>query len=137
MHAPGGTFALYSLLCRHAKLNLILNQQTADAELSTYQLEQLPETPRGERLRKLLEKHSCLRTSLLVIVLLGTCMVIGDGILTPSIAGLASHFVDFTLAMACVKFVHIWHSKSLASSRSKFPSAAVEFFFFFSEVLLL
>jgi hypothetical protein len=85
----GGTFALYSLLCRHAKLSLILNQQTADAELSTYKLDQPPATPRGERVRKLLEKHSFLRTSLLVIVLLGTCMSIGDGILTPSIAGLS------------------------------------------------
>ncbi|KAG0556447.1 hypothetical protein M758_11G053200 [Ceratodon purpureus] len=89
-NGEGGTFALYSLLCRHAKLSLILNQQSADAELSTYQLEQPPETPRGVRVRKLLEKYSFLRTSLLVIVLLGTCMVIGDGILTPAIAVLSA-----------------------------------------------
>ena len=83
----GGTFALYSLLCRHAKLSLILNQQAADAELSTYKLEQPPETPRGQYVRKLLEKYSFLRTGLLFIVLMGTCMVLSDGILTPSIAG--------------------------------------------------
>lgn len=83
----GGTFALYSLLCRHAKLSLILNQQTADAELSTYKLEQPPETPRGLWVRKLLEKYEILRHGLLIIVLLGTCMVIGDGVLTPAISG--------------------------------------------------
>jgi len=88
VYDAGGTFALYSLLCRHAKLSLILNQQTADAELSTYKLEQPPEsTLRGEKVRKLLEEYSYLRTGLLILVLLGTCMVIGDGILTPSIAG--------------------------------------------------
>lgn len=84
----GGTFALYSLLCRHAKLSLILNQQTADREVSTYKLVELPDTIRGEKVRKLLEKHRCLRTGLLIIVLLGTSMVIGDGILTPSISGM-------------------------------------------------
>ncbi|KAG0622849.1 hypothetical protein M758_3G128600 [Ceratodon purpureus] len=85
-NGEGGTFALYSLLCRHAKLSLILNQQTADREVSTYKLVELPDTIRGEKVRKLLEKHRCLRTGLLIIVLLGTSMVIGDGILTPSIS---------------------------------------------------
>ncbi|KAG0623373.1 hypothetical protein M758_3G169600 [Ceratodon purpureus] len=85
-NGEGGTFALYSLLCRHAKLSLILNQETADREVSTYKLVELPDTIRGEKVRKLLEKHRCLRTGLLIIVLLGTSMVIGDGILTPSIS---------------------------------------------------
>ncbi|XP_024401901.1 potassium transporter 4 [Physcomitrium patens] len=85
-NGEGGTFALYSLLCRHAKLSLILNQQTADSELSTYKLEQPPETPRGEKVRKLLENNVFLKNGLLIVVLLGTCMVIGDGILTSSIA---------------------------------------------------
>lgn len=85
--SAGGTFALYSLLCRHAKMSLILNQQTADTEVSTYKLVEPPDTLRGERVRKLLEKHVSLRTGLLIIVLLGTSMVIGDGVLTPSISG--------------------------------------------------
>ena len=84
----GGTFALYSLLCRHAKLSLILNQQTADTEVSTYKVVEPPDTARGEQVRKLLEKHRSLRVGLLIIVLLGTCMVIGDGVLTPSISGI-------------------------------------------------
>jgi KUP system potassium uptake protein len=78
---------LYSLLCRHAKLSLILNQQTADTEVSTYKVVEPPDTERGEQVRKLLEKHRSLRVGLLIIVLLGTCMVIGDGVLTPSISG--------------------------------------------------
>jgi KUP system potassium uptake protein len=84
----GGTFALYALLCRHLKLSLILNQQAADEELSTYKLEP-PSTasPRGEWFRRLLEKHKFLQNGLLIVVLLGTCMVIGDGALTPALSG--------------------------------------------------
>jgi len=64
----GGTFALYSLLCRHAKLSLLPNQQEADEELSTYKMEMPPETARGMWVKKLLEKHQKLRTGLLVVV---------------------------------------------------------------------
>ncbi|KAF9624592.1 hypothetical protein IFM89_012014 [Coptis chinensis] len=34
----------------------------------------------------LAEKHKSLQTALLILVLLGTCMVIGDGVLTPTIS---------------------------------------------------
>lgn len=88
-NGEGGTFALYSLLCRHAKLSLILNRQNADSELLTHNLEQPPETPRGQTICRLLEKHVFLRNGLIIVVLLGSCMVIGNGILTPSIAGMA------------------------------------------------
>lgn len=111
----GGTFALYSLLCRHAKLSVILNQQTGDAELSTYKVEHPPaSTPRGEKVRELLEKYTCLRTGLLVLVLVGTGMVIGDGILTPSIAGTyaqsqTSHYrhPDLPLANRGVRIISV------------------------------
>lgn len=84
----GGTFALYALLCRHLKLSIILNQQTADEELSLYKMESpVEESARGRWFRQLLEKHKFLRNGLLLIVLLGTCMVIGDGALTPALSG--------------------------------------------------
>lgn len=37
--------------------------------------------------KRYLEKHKRLRTALLVVVLFGACMVIGDGVLTPAISG--------------------------------------------------
>jgi KUP system potassium uptake protein len=91
----GGTFALYSLLCRHAKLSLLPNQQAADEDLSTYKLKPPPETTQGIWLKKLLEKHEKLQTALLIIVLLGTCMIIGDGVLTPAISGTSFCFPGF------------------------------------------
>ncbi|KAM0041858.1 putative potassium transporter [Helianthus debilis subsp. tardiflorus] len=85
-NGEGGTFALYSSICRHAKVSLLPNKQIADESLSTYKLKQPPETENGSKLKTLLEKHKTLHTALLILVLLGTCMVIGDGVLTPVIS---------------------------------------------------
>lgn len=85
-NGEGGTFALYSLICRHAKVSLLPNRQVADEALSTYKLEHPPEQKNSSRVKMLLEKHRVLHTALLILVLLGTCMVIGDGLLTPAIS---------------------------------------------------
>ncbi|KAH9767444.1 Potassium transporter 2 [Citrus sinensis] len=84
-NGEGGTFALYSSICRHAKVSLLPNRQVADEALSTYKLEQPPEK-NSSRVKMYLEKHKFLHTALLILVLLGTCMVIGDGLLTPAIS---------------------------------------------------
>ncbi|XP_009411692.2 potassium transporter 7 isoform X1 [Musa acuminata AAA Group] len=90
-NGEGGTFALYSLLCRHAKLSLLPNQQAADEELSTYyRAGYIPQISIYSPLKRFLEKHKRLRTCLLLIVLFGACMVIGDGVLTPAISVLSS-----------------------------------------------
>ncbi|XP_068658697.1 probable potassium transporter 2 [Aristolochia californica] len=90
-NGEGGTFALYSLLCRHAKFSLLPNQQAADEELSTYYRHgTLNRNIAASSLKRFLEKHKRLRTALLVIVLFGASMVIGDGILTPAISVLSS-----------------------------------------------
>ncbi|KAJ6422360.1 hypothetical protein OIU84_027340 [Salix udensis] len=85
-NGEGGTFALYSLICRHANVSLLPNRQVADEALSTYKLENAPEKKNSSIIKMYLEKHKCLHTALLILVLLGTCMVIGDGILTPAIS---------------------------------------------------
>ncbi|XP_006646657.1 probable potassium transporter 2 [Oryza brachyantha] len=90
-NGEGGPFALYSLLCRHAKLSLLPNQQAADEELSTYYRSGFaPRNGSLPWLRSFMEKHKKTRTMLLLIVLCGASMVIGDGILTPAISVLSS-----------------------------------------------
>ncbi|XP_048231569.1 potassium transporter 2 isoform X2 [Ricinus communis] len=84
-NGEGGTFALYSLICRHVKVSLLPNRQAADEALSTYIMEHPPEK-KNSRVKTYLEKHKGLHTALLILVLLGTCMVIGDGLLTPAIS---------------------------------------------------
>ncbi|KAL5725228.1 Potassium transporter 6 [Ranunculus cassubicifolius] len=85
----GGTFALYSLLCRHAKISFMPSVQIADEELSAYKKDHHggpPHTNIGSKLKSALEKHRVLQKMLLILALIGTCMVIGDGVLTPAIS---------------------------------------------------
>jgi len=90
-NGEGGTFALYSLLCRHARVSLLPNTQLADEDLTEYTIDNgtVPINKKnvGLGLKNLLEKHRVLQRVLLVLALIGTCMVIGDGVLTPAISG--------------------------------------------------
>ncbi|RDX60800.1 Potassium transporter 5, partial [Mucuna pruriens] len=91
-HGNGGTFALYSLICRYAKVGLIPNQQVEDAEVSNYKLE-LPKNnriKRASRLKSKLENSYFAKLFLLLVTMLGTSMVIGDGVLTPCISVLSA-----------------------------------------------
>ncbi|KAG0532226.1 hypothetical protein BDA96_04G090700 [Sorghum bicolor] len=91
-NGEGGTFALYSLLVRHAKFSLMPNQQAADEELSAYYRPgySTEDTPILKALRNFLEKHRKSRTFLLLMVLFGASLVIGDGVLTPAMSVLSS-----------------------------------------------
>ncbi|XVF84931.1 hypothetical protein PTKIN_Ptkin17bG0078700 [Pterospermum kingtungense] len=86
-NGEGGTFALYSLICRYAKVNMLPNRQPADEQISSFKLKlPTPELERALNIKEALERRSSLKTLLLLLVLTGTSMVIGDGILTPAIS---------------------------------------------------
>ncbi|CAO2834136.1 unnamed protein product [Amaranthus hypochondriacus] len=89
-NGQGGTFALYSLLCRHANVNTIPNRHRTDEDLTTYSRSRFHEKSFAEKTRQWLEKHASRKNALLLLVLVGTCMVIGDGILTPAISVLSA-----------------------------------------------
>ncbi|KAF2530815.1 hypothetical protein F2Q70_00032816 [Brassica cretica] len=86
-NGQGGTLAIYSLLCRHAKVKLIPNQQRSDEDLTTYSRTLVAEGSFAAKTKKWLESRESRKRALLFVVLLGTCMMIGDGILTPAISG--------------------------------------------------
>ncbi|GMH25988.1 hypothetical protein Nepgr_027831 [Nepenthes gracilis] len=90
-NGKGGTFALYSLLCRHAKVGLIPSQQAEDREVSNYRLE-LPNTRLGcsSTVKSALEGSRAAKFVLLLLTMLATSLVIGDGILTPCISVLSA-----------------------------------------------
>lgn len=81
-HGEGGTFALYSLLCRHFNIGILPSKQTG------LNFDRTTET--NTWLAKLFEKSLVARRLLLFIAMLGTCMLIGDGILTPAISVLSA-----------------------------------------------
>ncbi|MBA0742969.1 hypothetical protein Gogos_005694, partial [Gossypium gossypioides] len=86
-----GTFALYSLICRYARVGLIPSQQAEDRDVSNFQLE-LPSNRlrRASKLKSKLENSQFAKFFLLIITMLGTSMVIGDGVLTPCISVLSA-----------------------------------------------
>ncbi|KAH9773378.1 putative potassium transporter 12 [Citrus sinensis] len=97
-NGEGGTFALYSLISRYAKVNMLPNRQPADEQISSFRLKlPTPELERALQLKDILERTSSLKTLLLLLVLMGTSLIIGDGILTPAISGSGFHiFVEHT-----------------------------------------
>ncbi|KAK1316106.1 Potassium transporter 5 [Acorus calamus] len=92
LRADGETFALYSLICRYAKVSLMPSQQAEDREVSNYHLG--PPSNRLERratkVKSELEKRGFVKYLLLFVTMLGTLMVIGDGVLTPCISVLSA-----------------------------------------------
>ncbi|EYU40530.1 hypothetical protein ABFS82_14G129900 [Erythranthe guttata] len=90
-NGDGGTFALYSLICRYAKVGLIPSEEMEDQNVSTFQLE-LPDnrTQRASKLKSKLENSNFTKYFLLFATMLGTSMLIGDGVLTPCISVLSS-----------------------------------------------
>ncbi|GFQ04434.1 potassium transporter 5 [Phtheirospermum japonicum] len=90
-NGDGGTFALYSLICRYAKVSFIPNDQPEDRQLSNYRLD--PPSDNLRRSQKIKEKLENSKTAKLILFLstiLGTSMVIGDGVLTPCISVLSA-----------------------------------------------
>ncbi|WOL03374.1 hypothetical protein Cni_G12094 [Canna indica] len=86
-NGEGGTFALYSLLSRHSKIGLLSTPHAAHEHLTAYKLEaQYEETRTSLSIKKFIEKNQTSRLLLLLFVLLGTSMVIGDGVLTPTMS---------------------------------------------------
>ncbi|GAB2231918.1 hypothetical protein Drorol1_Dr00010937 [Drosera rotundifolia] len=102
----GGTFALYSLLCRHAKVSMILNHQPGDREESDVQ-ESSNRVKLALKVRDMLENSKIAQHILFLVTILGTSMVIGDGILTPSISVLSAMNGVNTLGQDTVVWISI------------------------------
>ncbi|KAL5762962.1 hypothetical protein ACOSP7_019226 [Xanthoceras sorbifolium] len=87
----GGTFALYSLLCRNMKIGFLSPKNIAsNLNTSRSSLQEIPVPANKSRLGKFFEKSIVARRILLFIAMLGMCMLIGDGILTPAISVLSA-----------------------------------------------
>ncbi|TYI88069.1 hypothetical protein E1A91_D04G180500v1 [Gossypium mustelinum] len=83
----GGTFALYSLICRHANVSLLPNQLPSDTRISNFILKlPSPELERSLKIKERLEASLTLKKLLLMLVLAGTSMVIADGVVTPAMS---------------------------------------------------
>ena len=102
----GGAFALYSLICRHAKTNTIPNQHPTDQALTTYSTAKFEKNSIAGKVKQWLEGNRYSQKLLVALVLLGTSMLIGDGILTPAISGIEI-FVEISRIGCLQKFLYI------------------------------
>ncbi|PIA63086.1 hypothetical protein AQUCO_00200839v1 [Aquilegia coerulea] len=85
----GGTFALYSLLCRHANISILSSKRT-DTDSGVQNANQYGGTKKKSRLVTFFEQSLVARRVLLFVAMLGMCMLIGDGILTPAVSVLSA-----------------------------------------------
>ncbi|KAJ9709010.1 hypothetical protein PVL29_000819 [Vitis rotundifolia] len=145
-NGEGGTFALYSLICRYAKVNLLPNRQVADEQISSFRLKlPTPELERALNIKDSLERRSSLKTLLLLLVLMGTSMIIGDGILTPAmsvmsaVSGLQGEirgfgtilFADAVVLVSVIILVGLFSIQQFGTSKVGFtfaPALALWFF---------
>lgn len=81
---------MYSLICRYAKAGFIPNQESEDRDVSAFDLESTNprRSGRANSLKSVLENSEFAKYVLLFATMLGTSMVIGDGIITPCISGI-------------------------------------------------
>ncbi|KAK6931715.1 Potassium transporter [Dillenia turbinata] len=85
----GGTFALYSLLCRNINVG-ILPAKRNNSKLSSSSTLLYEGTKKQSKLARYFESSIIARRVLLFVAMLGMCMLIGDGILTPAISVLSA-----------------------------------------------
>ncbi|KAG7589631.1 Potassium transporter [Arabidopsis suecica] len=141
-NGEGGTFALYSLLCRHARVNSLPSCQLADEQLIEYKTDSfgssssMPQSGFAASLKSTLEKHGVLQKILLVLALIGTCMVIGDGVLTPAISVFSAvsgvelsmskeHHKYIELPAACIILIGLFALQHYGTHRVGFLFAPV------------
>lgn len=99
----GGTFALYSLLCRQTNIGILpTKRMSSSGDPSLTNQSTLAE--KKSKLATFLERSITARRILLFIAMLGMCMLIGDGILTPAISGKLC--IKFLASFSCMEIRH-------------------------------
>ncbi|CAI0627462.1 unnamed protein product [Linum tenue] len=125
-NGEGGTFALYSLIARYAKVSMLPNRQPADELISSFKLKlPTPELERALHIKEILETRRFLKTLLLLLVLMGTSMVIGDGILTPAIS-------DAVVSVSIVILLALFGIQQFGTGKVGFMFAPILALWFFS-----
>ncbi|KAE8712487.1 homeobox-leucine zipper family protein [Hibiscus syriacus] len=131
----GGTFALYSLLCRNGKVGLLPNNNS-DNNVMQYDDESHSANKVESRARRAITKHKSSHYLMLFLALLGSCMIIADAVLTPAISGLINLFKmldvsvilfisDVHVPVACAILVCLFTVQRYGSRRIGFIFAPI------------
>ncbi|KAK2385700.1 potassium transporter [Trifolium repens] len=129
-----GTFALYSLLCRNAKVGLLPCDKTAIEVMLFDEEKTTNPSPKiinfDSKARRAIEKHKSCHYLILFLALFGSCMTIGAAVLTPALSVLsASYGVQRSLSEMASLFSSSQHTQdSVSNVLQKYvpvPSACV------------
>ncbi|GAQ87155.1 Potassium transporter family protein [Klebsormidium nitens] len=152
-NGEGGTFALYSLLCRNANITPGGGAApvAADLQLSRYTSKHssrqfLTRKTPARVLKNMLERKAWARNALLILVLVMTSMVLGDGVLTPaqSVLGavygiqvkLPSTSTSVIVGVSCAIVVALFAAQPFGTGRVGFMFAPVVIIWFASNVVI-
>ncbi|XP_038987387.1 potassium transporter 25-like [Phoenix dactylifera] len=105
-NGEGGTFALYSLLCRHAKVGLLPNNKGDDHELLAYEMGSFYKSSLGSKAKRAIENNKSSHYLMLLMALLGSCMIIGNGVLVPAISVLSAS-INLEKSLASISFKYM------------------------------
>ncbi|BDA46994.1 Potassium transporter 5 [Coccomyxa sp. Obi] len=143
-NGEGGTFALYARLARVARLPTpTATEQEYDTNLARYgtKIEGGVKPSIATHVTRALQKSRTLQRVLLVLVLIATCMLIGDGCLTPSISvvssisglkQISSIGNNAVMGISCAVLVLLYVFQRLGTSKLGVAFAPVILLWFFS-----
>ncbi|XP_024370285.1 probable potassium transporter 2 isoform X3 [Physcomitrium patens] len=104
-------------------------------QVTTAKVETSREVKQGLRAKEFFEKHPRFRTGLLVVVLLGTCMFIADGVFTPAISVLSavtgikvaipSLHEDIVIAVSCCILIGLFALQHFGTHQVAFLFAPI------------
>ncbi|KAF8020947.1 hypothetical protein BT93_G1381 [Corymbia citriodora subsp. variegata] len=136
-NGDGGTFALYSFICRYVKVSLIPNEQPEDREVSNYNLDIPSNQLRwSQKVKGVLENSKIAKIMLFLVTIMGTSMVIGDGVLTPSISvlsavsGISSLHTDAHVGISVAILIVLFGVQRFGTDRVGFTFAPIIFVWF-------
>lgn len=86
MLVAGGTIAMYSLLCRHARINAFSQLEEEDTKTGTATPDDAQRCSSSSS-SSLLERSRPMQKALLGVVLIGTAFMMCDGVLSPAASG--------------------------------------------------
>ncbi|XP_050369448.1 probable potassium transporter 13 [Argentina anserina] len=134
-NGEGGTFALYSLLCRHSRMGLLNTVDPPQEHISSCRSEMSKDTKISLLIKDFFEKHKSSRIVLVLVVFLGIGMVIGDGILTPTMSVLSAVYgikvkfpelhENYTVLLACIILVILFALQHYGTHRVGFLFAPI------------
>ncbi|XP_008346085.2 probable potassium transporter 13 isoform X1 [Malus sylvestris] len=135
-NGEGGTFALYSLLCRHSRMGLLNTVHLEHEHIPSYSsVLSTKDTRMSSLIRKFFEKHKSSKIVLLLVVFIGVGMIIGDGILTPTMSVLSAVYgirikapdlhENYTVLIACIILVGLFALQHFGTHKVGFLFAPI------------